>query len=234
MDFFGSLAKAEQNHFSNLTMAFAGPSERNLTIGSLATALKQSGYENEGYDDENFMANVDEDGEYQEKKNFAFHRNGTRYQIRARNFCIGFQEVENGPDEPRIALLIEVRTQTHNGGNFWVEAGTAFFDRPPVIDKTAADVVYWKAAEDLLPQLEAMFKCVACGRDVFDRPEIIQPDGKRFRPQHCLSCSRYTWEEPCTNCGSHMGERAKKRLPGVPVDEKGSQWGFTGRCSHCK
>ena len=232
MEYFGSLAKAEQNHFSNLTMAFAGPSENNLTLGSLATALRDSGVENEGYDPHG--DNVDEDGEYHEMQSFDFHRNGTKYCLRARNCCIGFQAVDDGPDEPRIVLIIEVRTRLHTGGIFWVDAGTAFFDRPPIIDRTAAGAVYLKAAENLLPQLEAMFKCASCGKDVFDHPEIIQPDGECFNPPHCQACTNYTWKDPCTNCGSTMGERGRKRLLGVPVDEFGSQWGSTDRCKHCK
>ena len=52
MEFFSSLAKAEQNAFSEVTMAFAGPSKENLHIGALAAAMKRNAEINGGIEED--------------------------------------------------------------------------------------------------------------------------------------------------------------------------------------
>ena len=216
---FGSLAKTEQKSFTDLTMAYAGPSEKDTATGCLARLIQRSAKVNDDYEPDDF------EEEYNEMQDFWFYRNGSRYRIRARTLVVG------GDDQGTVRsnLKIEVCTQSPRGQLTWVNAQSIPFTSALLEHgepHTKLLAVYYKAAEELLPRLEAMIKCAACGIDVYTRPTLVRPDGTTYPAQHCGCCCQYTWKEPCSNCGSHLGERERVLI-------SGHNYRFTGKCVSC-
>ena len=231
MDCFSSLPETEQKVFSELTMAFAGPSKKNLHIGCLAAALQKNASENDTYDDE------DED-EYgfqiwapTPTNSQHFVIDGIGYTVRCMEIEIGTLEVDNTDTHVRRMVIdVQVLLTGGNGGVTWV--GVPATPILPVEHTQEADVkrAYWQAAAALLPKLKSMVKCVSCGMNILDRIPIIKPDGQTFLSNHCGSCTTRVWDEPCTNCGSYMGARSYKAT-GAPGSYKPT---CTGICKKCE
>lgn len=223
MEFFSSLPKREQKVFSELTMAYAGPSKKDLHIGCLAAALERNANQNDDDEDEY-------DVETQVPQHFVI--DGTSYMVRCTEIEIGTLEVDNtdgvSTHVRRMVIDIQVKLTGGTGWTTWAGVPATHIN----IEHTQADVkrAYWQAAAALLPKLGAMIKCVSCGMDILDRIPIVQPDGQTFLSNHCGTCTTKIWSEPCTECGSYIGKRGYKATgnPGAYVPT------CTGICKKCE